>query len=68
VRAEVDSAAAGNGSAVARAGDAAWSKQGSAGASDAWAPADSGRERERRGMTHVGRPGGKRSGPSPKEQ
>jgi hypothetical protein len=38
-------------------------------ASDAWAPAGSGRERERRGTGRVGRPERKRrSGPSPDEQ
>jgi hypothetical protein len=39
----------GNGLAVARSGGVAWSEQGSTGASDTWALADSGREREMRG-------------------
>jgi hypothetical protein len=39
----------GNGLAVVRSGGVAWSEQGSTGASDAWALADSGREREMRG-------------------
>jgi hypothetical protein len=33
--------------------------RGGTGVSDAWAPADSGREREKRGAGHVGRPGKK---------
>jgi hypothetical protein len=45
------------------------SNWGSAGATDAWAPAGSGTERERRGTGRVGQPGRKkRSGPSPDEQ
>jgi hypothetical protein len=39
------------------------------GAAEVWAPTGSGRERERRGAMHVGRPGRKkRSGSSPDEQ
>jgi hypothetical protein len=43
------------------------SNRGASGASDAWAPAGSRRERERRETGRVGRPEKKGNGPSPKE-
>jgi hypothetical protein len=55
------------GPATALTGGAALFEQGAPGAADAWALADSEREEEKRGAEHVGRPGGKENGPSPKE-